>query len=1396
MGDETVNDLSDDARSVRQWTPGAIEDPSVHRELRLAVTMNGGVSLAVYIGGVAHELDQLTRQGSNYSALLKMLGYQPPPVVDVITGTSAGGINAAALALAQANELGDLELLKNLWIQHGQIGELLRGPFSSGPPSLMKGDDYFYPQILSAFRELTKNYRRSTREPLGQETSGNDVRPIDLTITATLLTPAQTFRVDDLGTAMVQPEHAGLFRFRGGIRRSPDDTGPDDMFGGTDDSGEIRETVKALALAARATTGFPLAFEPTFVPVHCQNDCPGDRPDMHHFANWADTPKPGETARDMSRFAVDGGVLANTPTKPALTAIRRQEVSSNLTRRVLVLVHPHATYASEVQDLPDSNSSPPTLLGGLTGVLRASSSVGSKTYVEEIQNHNDAALRSRDGRLATLEQFGPTNSIAAFLTVGNEAQPAWALLRAMRVRRASYVLARQIRAGFKTPFSKLIEYASDELTAWEGEGGLPFLPKSPPTAKEFQMEEWRWGLDLAVGVTALVTDLLRAVVSRPDAIPPALRAAVESEARIAWRVAVNHGVKLAVLGENEERRACDIARGGTTETDLSGAPTESNVIRDRLQRIVDSYHEHMCPTLIAAQSNPADDATPQGSANSEQSDGAKVSAVMLNVSSALLKVIALLDEPRGPEDLANTEDGSPTASILDRTNPLRGAPDAYELLKRMVEVELVAYLLADHSVTEDEVPTTPIELVQLSAQVKQDFAAGLNSDDKLAGMSLNRFGAFLKRSWRANDWIWGRLDAIKILMLILLTPQIVRGLSRPAGHTVPLTAEQTVDRIVAAAFDKYGGARALAQLSSLTNLKRDAVGEVQRTLDGSDAPLTDLASLAAYGVQIGAANKEVPWLAQTIRDDREDGATGAESASFLHRFDAIHTSQKLTQSTGYELLQLFAESRIGQEAPSQQMPSDLMIRTAAAAAASAVTAISSDRSGLGMARPLTKAARAAIAVPYWTLTGLTHRGQLARAIATTVLALGVSLVALSLLAPLPGILAAILPTIGVASLATILVYAALRTQSMVHGAALLGLFIPLVAFGVYRMTAPKFETTEVAATDRNVKHAAESILQSEGAALVIITVGFLLLWVVLVANMKAHNRSPMGVILLGWDRLQRLVKVDIPEFVSKRKWHIAVVAVLAAALVALGWHFRAKIPSTLAFIDHELETGPWSGRIISWATAVLIAIAVLSGVIALYKSRRFMPASQPEVFKRRILTDPAGLATAWAPVYGALYILIGIVMIPLVGDDAPTWAVVAALTSVVAGLGFSLIAVHRIPQLRERKLVRRVATYLATNPEPANCLEWVAVFAKIGDSPAYLFVRSHPAKDPAEPNRACPLSRHGWRVVYRAQRLDRARKGKRPMLTQAVNPPSHGNHEEPLQEQPVGARTPMLAGQS
>src|SRR6266487_320867 len=133
---------------------------SPEREVRFAVVMYGGVSLAIYINGVAQELLSLVRATAPKSVdsedplltenelkgaakVYRQLGQrdragEPPSgepcvrsrfIVDVISGTSAGGINGVFLAKALARNQ-DMEGLKKLWLQEGDLGKLLNDPRS------------------------------------------------------------------------------------------------------------------------------------------------------------------------------------------------------------------------------------------------------------------------------------------------------------------------------------------------------------------------------------------------------------------------------------------------------------------------------------------------------------------------------------------------------------------------------------------------------------------------------------------------------------------------------------------------------------------------------------------------------------------------------------------------------------------------------------------------------------------------------------------------------------------------------------------------------------------------------------------------------------------------------------------------------------------------------------------------------------------------------------------------------------------------------------------------------------------------------------------------------------------------------------------------------------------
>jgi hypothetical protein len=114
------------------------------QEVRFAIVLYGGVSLAIYINGVVQELLRLVRSTSGlqnlkgsepvYQDLGRLLGpgFIPKeqlgaidPIntkfkIDIISGASAGGINGIYLAKALATE-SDLSQLQELWFNEGGI---------------------------------------------------------------------------------------------------------------------------------------------------------------------------------------------------------------------------------------------------------------------------------------------------------------------------------------------------------------------------------------------------------------------------------------------------------------------------------------------------------------------------------------------------------------------------------------------------------------------------------------------------------------------------------------------------------------------------------------------------------------------------------------------------------------------------------------------------------------------------------------------------------------------------------------------------------------------------------------------------------------------------------------------------------------------------------------------------------------------------------------------------------------------------------------------------------------------------------------------------------------------------------------------------------------------------
>ncbi|GAA4966136.1 DUF3376 domain-containing protein [Actinoplanes utahensis] len=340
-------------------------------QIRLGLVFQGGVSLAVWMSGMTHEIDLLRRAGApdraelpadagpalrGWRALCDELGVDV--IIDVVAGTSAGGINGAVLASAVAAG-NPLPSLKELWVEAAQLsrGKLLRGSGRGPLPSLLDGA-YFTGQLRGLFDRALRGGGRPA------------AHPVTLLTTATALGEQDTVWSDSTGCQFAVPDHRRVYRFRhdpGAVLfQPPAGELPEDPFTlfTPADPGQLTAAAAAdLALAARATAGFPGAFEPVAEAglgayrVRCETDIRrrgdsdiGRREGDDITRRGGDGDDAGGPGDSDGAVLIDGGVLDNTPFEPLMTEIWRRPVESDW-RRVIGYVTAgdgldHATVAT------------------------------------------------------------------------------------------------------------------------------------------------------------------------------------------------------------------------------------------------------------------------------------------------------------------------------------------------------------------------------------------------------------------------------------------------------------------------------------------------------------------------------------------------------------------------------------------------------------------------------------------------------------------------------------------------------------------------------------------------------------------------------------------------------------------------------------------------------------------------------------------------------------------------------------------------------------------------------------------------------------------------------------------------------------------------------------------
>lgn len=1251
---------------------GAAQAPL--EELRLALVLNGGVSLAVWMGGATRELDLLVRawdhRGSRpaldednpYAALLSST--RTTATVDVVAGTSAGGINGAALSLSLANVNADLGALRDLWAEQGDLAELLRPPFQGEPNSLLRGDDFFLPALTRAMRGLTADF-----EP----TYAN----IDLTMTTTLLTGAVCLTTDDLGQVIPQNRHGASLRFS---TEGPDGTSDFDR-------DRVAETARAMALAARSTAGFPVAFEPAYLPVDEPRTASGDggapgaggrRPDLGRWASWSDrnqspvgrAPEPG----NRSRFAIDGGVLANTPTRMALAAIDQQKALGPM-RRQMLLVYPHAPVVDEAQPAGPhaEQDQPPSVTDTLSGLLGALSSQGSLTFVDEIERHNREALRWRGGRRHVVETTPDPASVYELL------RHAWPHYQRARVRVAARTLADRAPRPDTWTYARIAREVERAHEAWcEEHGGLPYVPSEPPPALPPATTTWAWGpnvsLDVADTVMSLVIPALGvatagetpALMSAAQQVSDARAAAVAARDefdRIWWSepgaadaVPDHHYWRLRMLAY---RRA------------LLGAEPGDD---DELKRLV-----ARCGLPPAAASGIASVVGGCGRAV------AAATATMVAQLEAVLPTLRSIDADPARGALAEL---TPWLDYLDAPHVAaeQGLGTTERLTSRLLALDAATWLVADA-----EAPGTSqaIKLAQLTLDIDHGFTkATVTRDDKVAGTELHRFGGFLKQSWRVNDWIWGRLDGAQMLCRLLLDPDRLRRMHVLSGQSPEVFAGDLVRGLKQCA----ATCACTSSPGACAGAEHEEVLELLRGGESHDGYLPRLARLAALPVQHRIILEELPALRAAVEADIAAGrSAGPRGRTFLDRSARLSARiedagrepwRTLPPETVVELgaqaLDVFDRAGIGREPVEEEARSDGMIQTTVNAAAGLVTLLDSDRLGVKALKPVSRAVRGAALVPYWLITGLTTGGTAARSLALLGFATGGVLLALSLLGVLGG-LSSVGSTVGIGVLLGALGYAALRSGTLLHGVVLLGPVVPLLA---YAFDAPLEQPGDGATATAAVQSAAEAAR----AGVSVVAVLALAAGLVALASLPHPLRSPLATLL---GRSRRALVLTL----------VALVLAAAGAWALVRWwdDVRDFAEGRWSWA-RDLLPGDGVGTAVV-ATALALLLAALGGWSRGRGMRRWSQDDEDRWVLEGQATHPAAVSAGWSAVYGAGYLASAWATYLVADawlDERPTWLTVTIVWAAVLGAVLCVVGPTWITWRARRRLRTSLRTMVLT----------------------------------------------------------------------------------------------------
>jgi hypothetical protein len=329
-----------------------------------------------------------------------------------------------------------------------------------------------------------------------------------------------------------------------------------------------------------------------------------------------------------------------------------------------------------------------------------------------------------------------------------------------------------------------------------------------------------------------------------------------------------------------------------------------------------------------------------------------------------------------------------------------------------------------------------LELVQMSADTRTLLDTRSLAQEKLTGLQLHHFGAFYKRSWRANDWMWGRLDGAGWLVHVLLSPGLLARLARDVGDAFVATLRATLLDIAGTeppdgVFTAFPDGKP-AELAFLA-MPTSGPSELPASL-----PVTSM--WVASGLQRLIAAEELRCVARQAELDTRAG-TADTAATFLAAYETAANGRASTAPVPPDLAPgLLSACRVSSETFAEERGTKLLTRTIVQSAAVVSNAVESGTGRWKSLRPVFGTASRSLR--------LTHEVLRPDAVGGKPLAAGVVLVGTGVLAttstiPLIGLLGLVAVLGGVALLA--LTASSRRIRTLVAGVALVAVAVLALA---------------------------------------------------------------------------------------------------------------------------------------------------------------------------------------------------------------------------------------------------------------------------------------------------------------------------------------------------------------